>query len=360
MPWRSMTLRSFTHCIAPWLFAACAAPATTAPAPAAPAPAAPAVAATPPVPSPPVQATKPSSESGAHALFIEAASCWLGGVWGDALGQQGAMKQAASESRCRDVERRVWATEDKTHYEQLRALEMNAVADVVAKVDETAKADGVDEAMGNALVRLTAAVADEQKELMLARRAADRVKRDLDREPDKLSADEVDAVGQLRAHAKLQALLDFAFPPLANEARAFALLGALDHVELARGLPKHLKLYAVADQFRLFFGVEVPDVPQDATRKLVPGTWLAFLTETARAAGHPVRSDAKTPRERDALAWAGMLEGFHDKLKIVADTLAPATELSHVVAVAMHRLEAEYNAQQAADATLHGPSDAAH
>jgi len=50
-----------------------------------------------------------------------------------------------------------------------------------------------------------------------------------------------------------------------------------------RGLPKHLKLYAVPDTFQLLFGVTVPDVPQDATRKLVPGTWLKFLSDTASA-----------------------------------------------------------------------------
>jgi hypothetical protein len=289
----------------------------------------------------------------AYALFIEAAGCWLGGQWGDALGERDQTKHAGEESRCRDLEKHVWSTEDTPHYEQLRALEMNAVADVLAKVEDTAKAEGADAARREALVRLTSALADEQKELMLARRAADRVKRDLDREPEKLTGDEVDAVARLRAHAKLDALLKFDAPGLSHQARALALLGALDHVEFARALPKHLKLYAVAEEFQLLFGVNIPDVPQDATKKLVPGTWLAFLTDTARAAGYPASADAKTPRERDAQAWAGMLEGLHDKLHAEADAIAPATELSHVVTVAMHRLEAEYHAQQAAETTLH-------
>jgi hypothetical protein len=267
------------------------------------------------------------------------------------------MKQKGIEVRCQDLERRVWAgAQDKTHYEQLRALEMNAVADLVAKVDETARVEKIDAPTRDALIRMASAVADEQRELMLARRAADRVKRDLDHEPEKLNLDEVAAVGPLRDNAKLYALLKLDVGSLSKEAHALGLLGALDRVELARGLPKHLKLYAVADEFHALFGVAVPDVPQDATRKLVPGTWLRFLSETAAAAGYPVGDKAVTPREKDALAWAGMLRGFSDKLKADADTISPSTDLAHVVTVALHRLEAEYSAQKAAEDTLKPPA----
>jgi hypothetical protein len=247
----------------------------------------------------------------------------------------------------------VWPqAEDKSHYEQLRALETNAVSDVIAKVDEVAKADRVDGATREALVKLTSALADEERELMLARRAADRVKRDLDREPEKLTADEVAAVVPLRAHAKLEALLQLEVGDLSKEAHALALFRALDRVEIARGLPRHLKLYAVADEFQLFFGVTVPSVPLDATTKLIPGTWLRFLSETAAAAGYPVGDKATTPRERDALAWAGMLRGFSDKLKADDDAIPPSTELAHILTVALHRLEAQYDAQRAAAETL--------
>jgi hypothetical protein len=227
------------------------------------------------------------------------------------------------------------------------------VADVIAKVEETAKKDSVGGATRDALVGLTTALADEEREGMLARRAADRVKRDVDREPDKLSTDEVAAVVPLRAHEKLDALTELNAGSFTREAHALGLLRALDRVELARGLPKHLKLYAVADEFHALFGVAVPDVPQDATRKLVPGTWLQFLSQTAAAAGYAVSEKAATPREKDALAWAGMLRGFSDRLKPDADAITPSTDLSHVVTVALHRLEAEYSAQKAAEETLH-------
>ncbi len=287
----------------------------------------------------------------AHKLVVLAASCWFGGTWSDALGEQDQAKTTGIETRCHDLERRVWDTDDKTHYEQLRALEQNAVADVVAKVDVTAKGDSVDGPRRDAIIRLVQALADAVKETTAAHRAADRVKRDLDREPDKLSSDEVDAVTPLRAHAKIETLLKLDAGDLTKEANALGLLCAMDRVELARGLPKHLKFYAVADELQLLFGVTVPDVPSDATKKLVPGTWLRFLADTANAAGHPVGDKAKTPRERDALAWAGMLQGFGDKLSADSDGISNATDLSRVVATVQHRLEAEYKGQQSAEAT---------
>jgi hypothetical protein len=275
-------------------------------------------------------------------------------MWADALGEQDAAKENGVEVRCRDLERRVWnVAYDKTHYEQLRALETSSVADVLAKVDETARGDAVDAPRREALLKLTAALADEQRELVAARRAAERVKRDLDREPERLDTDEVAAVGPLRTNAKLQALLTLDAGDLSREAHALGLLCALSRVEMARGLPKHLKLYAVADEFHFLFDVRVPDVPRDATTKLVPGTWLTFLGQTAAAAGHPVAAEARTPRERDALAWAGMLQAFSDKLKADADGIGVTTPLRDVVFVAMHRLETEFHAQQAAEATLH-------
>lgn len=306
-------------------------------------------------PSPPAPA-RATTQNEAHKLVVAAAACWFGGVWSDALGEQDEAKLHGVELRCKAVTMRVWGTDDKAHSEQLRAIETNAAADVVAKVDETAKSDSVDGPRREALVKMAAALADAQRELMLARRAGDRVKRDLDREPERLTKDEVDAVAPLRAHAKLDALLKLDAGDLTKEAHALALLCALDRVEMARGLPKHLKLYAVADEFELLFNVAVPDVPDDATKKLVPGTWLKFLTATAAAAGHPVSDKAKTPKEKDALAWAGMLEGFSEKLKADASGVDTATELSKVVSVVLHRLEAEYSAQQAAEATKQKPA----
>jgi hypothetical protein len=322
------------------------------PPPAAPTPPPVASAEPPPAASAaPTTSAAPTQEE-AHKLLVLAASCWFGGQWADALGEQDQMKQAGIEGRCHDLERAVWGADDKTHFEQMRALEQNATSDVVAKVDSTAKADAVDGARRDALVKLATALGDAVKETMEARRAGDRVKRDLTQEPNKLSDDEANAVAPLRAHAKLEALVKLDAGNLTKEANAFGLLCALDRVEVARGLPKHLKLYAVGDELALLFGVTIPDVPQDATKKLVPGTWLKFLSDTATAAGHPVPATAKTPREKDALAWAGMLQGFSDKLSADSDGIATTTPLSQVVITVLHRLDAEFRAQQSAEATV--------
>jgi hypothetical protein len=301
-----------------------------------------------PEPPPPPPA---KTQEEAHKLVVMAASCWLGGLWADALGEQDAAKEQGIDNRCHELERHVWGADDKTHFEQLRAIEQNAAADVAAKVDETAKTDGVDAPRREPLTRLVTLLAEASKEAVNARRAGTRVKRDLSAEPDKLTRDEVDSVLPLRAHLKLDALLRFDGADLTKEGHALGVLLALDRVEVSRGLPKHLKVYAVSEALNLLFGVPVPDVPQDATKHLVPGTWLRFLVDTAAAAGHPVSGKAKTPRERDALAWAGMLEGFHDKLKADSDGIATTTDLSKVTTVVLHRLEAEYNAQQAAEVT---------
>jgi hypothetical protein len=302
--------------------------------------------------APSMAAAEASEET--HRLVIAAAGCWSGGSWSDTLGEDDVAKQKDVEVRCQDLERRVWAgAPDVTRNEQLRAPEVKAIAEVVAKVDEVATNGHVDDTVREALVRLTSAVAEADQERMLAGRAAGRVARDLGHDPERLNADEVDVLAPLRAHAKLDALLNLDVGSLSKEAHALGLLVALDRVEFARGLPKHLKLYAVADNFQSIFGVTPPELPQDATGKLVPGTWLRFLSETAALAGYPVDNNATRSREKDALAWAGMLRGFSDKLKADSDAISSSTDLRQVVTVAFHRLEAEYDSQRAAETMLH-------
>jgi hypothetical protein len=273
----------------------------------------------------------------------------MGGFWSDALGEPAENKKANTEARCHDLEHKVWDTEDKARFEELRGFSPKAVGDVVARVDVIAKGDPVDGPRRDNLVKLTTVLAEALREGMEARRAGDRVKRDEAREPEKLSKDEVDAVVPLRAHAKLDELYKLDVGDLSKEAHALAVLCALDRVEVSRGLPKHLKVYAVADSFQLLFGVTIPEVPADATKKLVPGTWLKFLEATASAAGHPVADKAKGPKQKDALAWAGMLQGFSDKLKALSEGVAPSTDLNVVSTNVLHRLEVEFKAQEAAE-----------
>ena len=64
-------------------------------------------------------------------------------------------------------------------------------------------------------------------------------------------------MADLRAHDKLVTLLKLDAGDLTKEANAMALLCALDRVEMSRGLPKHLKLYAAGDAFQVVYAVQL-------------------------------------------------------------------------------------------------------
>jgi hypothetical protein len=290
--------------------------------------------------------TAPPQEGAAgHKLVVAAAACWFGGVWSEAEGADTPeTRKSASEARCHDLNKRVYGTDDKEHYEQLRALEANAVDDLKSKVEDLAKVD--DAAHKDALSKLVVALAAAKKEEMLARRAGDRVKRDLAKEPDKLTADEAAAVAPLKSTSALEALMKLDAGDLTNEAHALAVMSAMERSSIAKGLPKHLKIYSVSGPFQLLFGVAPPAVPEDATKPLKPGTWLAYMIDAAKAAGHPVPATAKTPLEKEPAAWAGVLEGMHDKLVPDADKISDTTPLKPVVAIVLRRLEHEYNAER--------------
>ena len=300
-------------------------------------------------PPPPVVVTPPSPplrpEAG-HNLAILAAACWFGGIWGDAEGDTETTRAQASDARCHDVVRRVYGKDDDEHYRQLRALEPSAVGDIAGKVETLAKEDADDAPRSQVLAQLVQAVAAAEREAMLARRAASRVKRDLDRELDKLSADDAAAVEPLRDTRMLEALLKLQVGDLTHDAHALGMLAALDRVEVARLLPRHLKLYAVGGANQLLFGIPIPEVPADAAksgkRRLF---WLDYLLDVAKAAGHPVPDAVKLPKKREPLAWGGMLAGYADKLRVDIDGLARDTRLHNVASVVVQRLDAEYTAE---------------
>jgi hypothetical protein len=274
-----------------------------------------------------------------------AASCWFGGVWGDAEGDSPETRAKASEARCHDVIRRVYGRDDTTRYEQLRAVEGDIVADIAGNVETLAHEDPDDAPRSQALAHLVEALGSAEREGMFARRAALRVRRDMDHEPDKLSADESAAIPALRDVRMLQALLSFREADLAHDAHALGILAALDRMDISRGLPRHMKIYAVGGINQTLFGAAPPAVSDDASQPLKRGMWLVYLTEVARAAGHPVPDAAKTPKAREPLAWTGVLEGYADKLRGDIDQLVHDTRLHHVISVVIQRLDVEYKAE---------------
>jgi len=261
----------------------------------------------------------PSGPGQAHALVLRAASCWLGGLWSEAEGATSAdERHKAGEKRCLGLVTSLYGSEDKVKYDQLRLIDGIVVDRLAADVDKLASRDAaVDGPHKDALGRLLRGLAAAQRENNDAHIAADTVKADLKNptEPETLSRDETAAVKPLRAHAGLEALLKLDAGDLTAEAHALGLLAAMDRMELSRGMPRHLKVYAVSDAYQLVFGVAAPQVPTDPTAKLVPGTWLTYLTDVARGAGHAVPDKATSPREREPWAWGGVIAGFGDKLR---------------------------------------------
>ncbi|MGH7434491.1 MAG: hypothetical protein ACRENE_02370 [Polyangiaceae bacterium] len=212
-----------------------------------------------------------------------------------------------------------------------------------------ARADAVDAGRVDSLVALLTAVARTEHETMLARRAADRIKKDIAgaREADKRPTDERDSVAPLNATSELDALLHFDVAPFAAEAHAIALTCAADRMQIAKDLPKHIKVYAVEGAYQSVFGAKQPEVPSDATRPMKGGAWLAYLSDVARVAGHPVPPKANALLDKELLAWSGVLEGLSDKLRAQRPLVSDTTELRHVVDAFVQRLDTEYRSSEA-------------
>jgi hypothetical protein len=300
---------------------------------------------TPTAPAAPGEPASPASPGSAHALVIKAAACWFGGMWSDAEGAANAEdRRIASEKRCSAIIQTLYGADDRAKFEAFRRVEKTTLDRLTEEVSRLAGGNPVDGAHKDAIAKLLRAVAAAQQEANAAHIAADQVKRDIKdhEEHETLSKDEVEAAKALRAHAAFEALLKLDAGDLSAEAHAMALMCAMDRMELSRGLPKHLKVYAVADVYQLVFGVAPPSVPEDATAKLKAGTWLNYIVDAARAAGHAVPDKATHPREREPWAWGGVLEGFTDRLHADAGRLEKGSSLAKAVAAILARLDAEW------------------
>ena len=244
--------------------------------------------------------------------------------------------------------RRVYDKDDDERYRQLRAVEPGVVGDVASKVEALAKDDADDAPRSQALAQLVQAVAAAEREATVARRAVEHVKGDVDREPEKLGADDAAAVDPLEDARMLDALLKFQAGDLTHDAHALGMLAVLDHVEACgRTLPRRLKMPAVGGINRLLLlGLPIPGEAGDTARaSRQRPLWNDYVVEAARAAGHPVPDTIKLAKKRELLAWVGMLEGYADRLRTDIDGLAPDTRLHNVASVVVQRLDAEYRAQ---------------
>ena len=122
---------------------------------------------------------------------------------------------------------------------------------------------------------------------------------------------------------------------------------AMERIEASRGLPRHLKIYAMQAPLFSLFGIPAPaNLPSDATQPLPKGGYLVFVSDAAKAAGHPVPDTAKTPKEQEPLAWSGVLEGITEKLRPDIAGVPSDSQLPDVLDRVVHRLEAEFKAER--------------
>jgi hypothetical protein len=286
----------------------------------------------------------------AHHLVVAAGACWLGGLWSDAEGVSDLERGEASKKRCSDLIQQAYGSFDKVRFERIRALEEVEVSELAGKIDAAAKADNLDASSATQLRTLLNLVANAEREMMFARRAADKVKSDIaaTKPTSKRKSDETSAASPLSETRGFEALMAADVGDLNHELRAFGLLLAMDRMELARGLPKHLKVLVMRGPIATLFGVTGPALPEDPARPPVGGAWLAYLTNVAKAVEHPVPAQAKTLRDQELLAWGGTLMGFADKLNLEARGISAETELRHVVEAVVRRLQTQYRADEAA------------
>ena len=310
-------------------------------------------------------ASPPDVRAPGHALVIEATSCWMGGLWSDALGEKDLDRYAGIDRRCnvllRDVDitasQRQRAIADgvpppapEEGYYPLRAVEPFIVDAIARKVHDRALRDPGEASHADELVVLLRAVAAATRETIQARRAADFVKDDTRARPDveERSSDKTSAAVKLRHGEALDALFHIEAGPYTDDARILGVLSALDCMQIAHGLPMHLKIYAVRTGFADVFGIPAPDVSDEASKPIPAGSWLAYLTHVAGAAGHPVPADARYSQNREPLAWTGVLKGFADRLRAESFHFPAGTAVGDVERATVTRLDEEYDREQAA------------
>lgn len=291
-------------------------------------------------------ASKETSTGKAHALVLQTASCWLDGLVSDALGERGAAGEAGTRQRCDEVLRAIDQSSD-TGYAQLRAVDAGTVRRITDRVSSMAATDDVP-----GLVTMLSRIADTSRETLHARRAADVVKQvSISFPAEGRRANKEAAAPELQSTSALRALLAY-HGPFQADAHAVAILNVLERVESARGLPKHLKVYAVRGPFSEVFGVTAPQLSTDAALPIPTGTWLTYLTTVASAAGHPVPQDARDPQNREPLAWNGILVGLADRLRNAPVDPSLAKVSSSVVA----RID-QQAASERASFDAHAPED---
>lgn len=276
----------------------------------------------------------------AHALLVETASCWMGGIWGDVQGETPDERGRSSDLRCEAVVRDVWGRPDHHRFLQLRAFEPEALAAVKHTIERRALRDPSEARNVDGLDKIFMRLAFAERETMAARRAAHRISRDWDHERDRLNDEEALALPELEHTTAFEELWRTDAGELTSEAKVFALMVLLDRIRIAEMLPLHLKPYVVAEPLHAVLGATPPYLPRDASKPLERGAWLAFLVDAACQARHPVNDANDTPRTKHQAAMAGILAGIADQLEQNSSAIGEGTPLAEVAHRSIRALRA--------------------
>jgi hypothetical protein len=231
---------------------------------------------------------------------------------------------SGDEGKCKEVIVLADGKDNPAEIAPLRALDGNVTRELSEKIESFGHADGMPFDQAKTAKKLFAAIVDAERESIAAKTAADGIKAEPDSE--KVGTGDTVAAKNMKPTFALEALYGLEAGPYTKDAKALALLIALDRVKGAGGLPKHLKLFAVAGPYKIVFGVE-PSIKMDEPRPIRPGTWLAFEMQAAAAAGHPVPGSVTDLKEQAKQAWEGVLAGFADRIKASQSADSPLTDL---------------------------------
>jgi hypothetical protein len=283
-----------------------------------------------------------------HRLVIESVACWFGNVWGDAEGVAPSDRAADNQRRCEQVIEHAYGVNDRERAERLRAIDPKLVADLKILVIDTAKPGSIERPRTQQLGMFLEAAAEAEREAAAIRDASSHVQTDIPgtTDPAHLTQDEATAVRPLNDARSFEVLLGLDLGALTPEARAVAMLCAVDRMQAVRNLSDHLKVYALERPFTDLFNTTTPVASADVRQPLDGGVWLAYINAVAGAAGHAVSDVAESGLDRESLAWAGTLEGLADKLHAEAQQMSDTTDLKRVVDGAVKRIDDDYRATE--------------
>ena len=294
-----------------------------------------AAAAAKPAPSPaaPAAPAAPPMKDGktANRWTNAAIACFTGGAWVEALGSLGEERTLATTRRCRLLSIEALGADpgDDGAMSSVRAIEPKAVDGVVAAIERITPVA----AEHSQLAALVRATADACREAMLARRAAEALRKNKDAAPD---------VAVLTAKSALVKLSSLNVGPHTRTAKLAALVVAADHVESSRGLPPSAKVLAAAPAFEVIFGVPRP-------ANVTSESWASYVSAAAKAGGHPETSNGSAT-DREKHAFASVVTAFADRFEALENELA-AGEPKEVAAGYAKRLREELAAAATKTAT---------